>query len=145
MTEVMDVKTGLEKIEAEAKAAPHDTRVIKTMAVGQAIRQGDIYLRMIDHIPAEQLKKLKPWKGSQLVRGTEGGARHMAEGVKLYESDRQRFAADGKAVTTLLGPIVVAKKRCTITHPEHAHFELPMGAYQVVYQLDARTMQRVRD
>jgi hypothetical protein len=141
----MEVAKVAERIEQEAKNASGAKRILKTMKVGETIRQGDIYLVRIEALTESERKTLKPWKGQQLVRGTQGGARHMAEGAKLFESDRQRFKGNGRARATLLGPIVVADRRCTITHPEHAHFELPRGTYQVANQLDPRTMRAVLD
>lgn len=145
MTETMEVAKVAERIEQEAKTASGAKRIIKKMKVGETIRQGDIYLVRISELTEQERKICKPWKGQQLVRGTQGGARHMAEGAKLFESDRQRFTSKARTATTLLGPIVIAERRCTITHPEHAHFELPRGHYQTVYQLDPRTMRQVLD
>lgn len=145
MTQTMEVAKVAERIEQEAKNASSAKRVLKKMKIGETIRQGDIYLVRIENLSASELKTLKKWGGEQLVRGSQGGARHMAVGAKLYESDRQRFRGNGRARTTLLGPIVVADRRLTVTHPEHAHFELPRGHYQVVNQLDPRTMRAVLD
>jgi hypothetical protein len=43
------------------------------------------------------------------------------------------------------GPIIEATEAFMIQHPEHAHFQLPAGTYQVTYQLDFATRERVRD
>jgi hypothetical protein len=48
--------------------------------------------------------------------------------------------------TELVGPLVVSKDRFELTHPEHAHFSLPAGTYQVIYQGDWQgQMNRARD
>jgi hypothetical protein len=49
------------------------------------------------------------------------------------------------AKRALLGPMFRLFSRGTVTHPEHAHISLPAGTYQVTHQMDARTLQRVRD
>lgn len=147
MTQVMEKEVNKvhDRIVEEAKNASPAKRILKKMKIGETIRQGDIYLVRIENLSAGELKTLKKWGGQQLVRGSQGGARHMAVGAKLFESDRQRFKRHGRARATLLGPIVVADRRMTVTHPEHAHFELPSGHYQVVNQLDPRTMRAVLD
>lgn len=154
MEATLEVGTKLKQIEQEAKTAPRQSRVMKHLATYQTCRQGDIYIQRIPDLTAKELKTLKLWGSQKLVRGNEGGSRHIAESgsgdepnrVRVYESDTVRM----KVLSTFrpevqLGPVIVAKKRVTITHPEHAHIDLPAGCYQIGYQLDARTMQRVRD
>lgn len=154
MNAALEVGTKLKQIEQEAATAPKTTRVMKNLALHQTCRQGDIYIQRIPDLAAKELKALKLWGSQKLVRGNEGGSRHIAESssgdeanrVRVYESDKTRM----KVLRTFrpevqLGPIIVAKKRVIVSHPEHAHIDLPGGCYQIGYQLDARTMQRVRD
>lgn len=123
-------------VEAAAAKARPETRVIEDMQPGQAIRQGDIYLIRLEARPA----KLPPAApGRQLAPGTTRGSRHCVEGpVTLHElPDAGR----------LNGPLVIATERFLVTHPEHAHFSLPPGAYQVRYQRNfaVERIERVMD
>ena len=125
------------KIERAAEKAVARLREIKAMEVGQAIRQGDIYVTRIDALP-------KPLGGvtaeRQLAPGTSRGSRHCVEGeVTVY--------LPPAGADALTGPVIHALGRCTITHPEHAHFSLPPGFYQVTYQRDfgREELARVHD
>lgn len=132
MESVLEV---LGKIEQEAAVSSPECRVIKSIKIGDAVRQGDIYIRRVDpkHAKGGLLKTL------QLAPGSNSGSRHCVEGAECYAG------ADEKINNAVRGPVIVAKDRFKVTHPEHAHFDLPKGTYQVTYQLDARTLQRVRD
>lgn len=136
MTTVMSVKEGLKAIEKDAAESDKATRVIKEIAIGKAIRQGDIYLTRVaaDHQLGAAMETNK------LVPDDNAGSQHLVEGAKLFKP-----ANPAKERTVLLGPVVVADKPFALTHPEHAHFHLPAGVYQTTYQLDVRTMERMRD
>ncbi len=139
LIEVKDAATAQEFIQEKAKAlAIQEKRVIAKIEVGQAVRQGDIYIHrvMIDHRRGNELKT------RQLALGESMGSRHIAEApAKVHEGLR----APDWAETDLLGPCIVAELPFTITHPEHAHICLPAGIYQVTHQMDARTKKRVID
>lgn len=125
------------KIEQAAAVAKSGLRGISRIEVGQAIRQGDIYVRRIASLPA-QLGKETPQR--QLAPGTTQGSRHCVEGeCRVYGSI--------SAWDRLTGPIIEALSRIVITHPEHAHFALPAGIYQVTYQRDfaQEEIDRVED
>ena len=132
-TQTIDASKAHELIEAFAPKA--DIRFIEVLAPGEAIRQGDLYLISIPPYA-------NPGKGSgtrQLAPGETQGSRHIVEGD-----------VDVITVTTkdpLIGPVVVGKSRFTLTHPEHAHFSMPAGCYQVRYQRDyaAEEVARMRD
>lgn len=134
-----DALKTMEKVQKNAEqnaTEGRDTRFVRTFpeAAG-AVRQGDIYIWPIKEVP----KGATPRADHQLALGNSVGSRHVASaGVKLY--DRQDTAQQ-----PLLGPIVEAKERWDVTHPEHAHFSLPSGVYQVGYQLDMSTRQAVID
>lgn len=140
----MDTITKLKEIEA----APFDcgVREAHDIKVGQAIHQGDIYLHRVrkDHPRGKLLGTRK------LAIGQGEGSHHMAEGddVAVYEGQRlppgvtePEWMREGD----LLGPVVVAERPWVNTHPVHAHTCLPAGVYQVTYQGDYRTQQRVID
>lgn len=123
--------------EAVEKNVPEVRRIDK-MEVGQVVRQGDIYIHCVD---ASHERGRRVFT-RQLVHGVTNGSRHIAlepsyifNGTKLPEW----------APTALIGPVVESKERVLITHPEHAHYDLPAGTYQITYQRDIRTGDAVKD
>ncbi|MDP2705073.1 MAG: hypothetical protein Q8O71_01590 [bacterium] len=124
-------------IQAAAQAAASDVRHVHAIAHGQYVRQGDVLLvRVADghpHGPALPSR--------QLAEGTTQGSRHVAE-APCYAATTP---PPGAAATAFLGPCVVSPERFVVTHPEHAHFSLPAGTYQVVQQRDERTQRRMAD
>jgi len=132
-------KTAWEEIFRQAdEAAIHSPRVVHKMKIGQVVRQGDIYIHRIPphHVRGHQTEV------RQLVPGGSQGNRHVVDGPARIYTDPQPLPW---APTALLGPVVVADGRITITHPKHAHVSLPRGSYQITYQLDAYTLRRVVD
>ena len=138
----MKVEEAFQKVTDEGiskKSA--EVRRIRDIAVGKIVRQGDIYAHRVNgtHPMGEALQT------RQLAVGVTQGSRHMAESkptVKIYAGKKlPEWCAEG----TFLGPVIVATERFTITHPEHAHIELPAGCFQITHQMDARTLDRVRD
>lgn len=125
-------------VEEGAEQNKSEVRLIESIDVGKAIRQGDIY---IHRVPSEHAHG-KIRQSRQLAIGTTKGSRHILEGAaQIFEGSK----APDWAKQALLGPFVEALERCIVTHPEHAHISIPAGTYQITHQLDARTMQRVRD
>lgn len=126
-------------IEEKAATSKPSLRNIAKMTIGQVIRQGDLYVEKVKaaHLHGEKVA------ARQLAIGNTQGSRHVAEGeVSVFEP------SDSKNV--LLGPVVKAETRWTLTHPEHGHFSLPAGVYQVRYQRDyaserAEELRRVQD
>lgn len=127
-------------IEREAKEkAVAEVRQIKAMDVGKVVRQGDIYIHCVDTAHPRGAKT----ENRQLAMGYSRGSRHVAAGgVQLFEGTKEpSWCMRG----TFLGPLIVASESFTVTHPEHAHVELPAGTYQVTHQMDPRTVERVLD
>jgi hypothetical protein len=117
------------------KQASDKMRVIKEIPVGKCVRQGDVYIKRINK--PKDLKDMPAFNETQLAPGNTMGSRHMVTGdVKMFKK------ADADQFT---GPVIVSKTGFTVTHPEHAHFQLPAGTYQVTYQLDWATQQRAKD
>lgn len=139
MIQVKDAAMAQEFIEEKAKAlAVQDKRVVVKMDIGKVVRQGDIYLHCVPggHKHGNELKT------RQLAMGESMGSRHIAEApARVYEGLR----APDWSLTDLLGPCIVSDLPFTISHPEHAHIDLPAGVYQVTHQMDARTKKRVID
>lgn len=143
------------------KAAKSSQAVRKhaNMKIGHIAHQGDVYVIKIEKKPA-------PWstettnESRQIALGATIGSRHLAEGeVHVFWPENREQAAEfvtriipeyvhklGVAgALACVGPIVVASATWTLTHPEHAHHELPAGVYLTAYQLDRLTMREVRD
>lgn len=114
-----------------------DTRTVETIEVGQHVRQGDIYVERTARLSG----KGSPTTERKLAPGETQGSRHMIVGdVDVYARSEQGIV-EGK----LLGPEIDAKDSVRIAHPEHADIELPAGTYQVFYQQDPASKQRVID
>src|SRR5205085_2372667 len=112
---------------------------IEKIDVGCVVRQGDIYIHAVD----SDHKHGEKSKSRQLALGETMGSRNVAEAsAHVYAGTTLPEWCDRR---TFLGPLVKAKKRFVVTHPEHAHVSLPAGEYQVTHQMDARTMARVQD
>ena len=127
-----------QKIERAAENNSPDIRNVREIAEGKAVRQGDIYI----HRVADGHPHGKEMTHRQLAVGSNMNARHVAEApARVYEGT----TAPKDCTTTLLGPCVVSDLPFTVSHPEHAHVNLPPGHYQVTHQQDARTLDRVRD
>ena len=165
------MQTALEafkSIEKKAESSTPSVRRIERDEIGQGVRQGDVYLirlgaatkdapevlALVSAIrksakPGETtLKSLpetigEPTRVRQVAVGDTVGSRHVAEGsLTIYAAPAGAHA--------LVGPIVVAFERWRLTHPEHGHFDLGAGCYQVLYQRDfkgerANEIRRVAD
>jgi hypothetical protein len=125
--------------EKAKEKAVTEIRHVEKIEVGQAVRQGDIYVHRVsaDHPRGKKLEN------RQLALGDSQGSRHVAElPADVYEGSALPPGCDRD---TFLGPVIVSLGRFKIAHPEHAHFSLPEGTYQVTHQSDARTKKRVVD
>ncbi len=134
----MTMEKTLDAVEQGVAENVQECRVIPPMSVGQVVRQGDIYIHAVapDHAHGARTKN------HQLALGSTQGSRHVAPAdAEVYEGT----TAPTWASSALLGPLVKLLKAGTITHPEHAHIALHPGCYQITHQMDALTLQRVRD
>jgi hypothetical protein len=124
-----------------AKCPFKDTRVIDAINVGQWIRQGDVYLERIGS-PSDWAET----PNRQLAIGTTNGSRHTVfDNVTVLKNPENGVVKKTSTGAVCMGPQVVSKERFTVSHPEHADFSLPAGCYQVRFQVDARSYQRVQD
>jgi hypothetical protein len=121
-----------------------ETRVIDSVEVGQHVRQGDVYIQRVA-APAAW----KETKNRQLAPGTTMGSRHTVdESVKVLANPagaKVERTTDNRFPFRCNGPQIVSEDRFTVSHPEHADFSLPAGTYQVSFQCDPQSMQRVQD
>lgn len=127
-----------QRITDAAKTPVTEIRRITTIAIGEALRQGDIYIIRIDKKPEHYTTETP---NRQLAPGDSQGSRHIiTEGPKVFETT-ERWNTN-----RLMGPVIVASDTFTLTHPEHAHFEIPAGTYQVRFQGEwAKEMRRTQD
>lgn len=139
------IENAMSKILEYAQNPLGETRVIteEVMTIGKHIRQGDIYVeRVADNVNKKGFDRTS---NRQLAPGSNSGSRHtVSEAVEVFapkDINVKQVDLGFKAT----GPILVSKDRFTVDHPEHASFSLPAGTYQVCYQVDPKTMQRVLD
>lgn len=137
----------MEQLEKIRTAAPDVTvRVMRRAEIGKTVaHQGDVYL----HRVPDQHPRGKALGTRQVAVGTTVGSRHVVEGnVEVFAGTAlpNGFKApEWTSGAEMLGPVVVAEEAFTLTHPEHAHHRLPAGCWQVTYQADYSTRQRVAD
>lgn len=114
---------------------------------GDVIAQGDLYLMIVDGVPADYKRVPKAKTiDRQLVPGNTIGARHCLDslvGVALYRPEKW----DGE---DLRGPCLVLTKERTILHPTHGDVTIPAGftvlcGYQPEFDAEERKERRARD
>lgn len=136
-----------EAVEKVTNTTPDaEVRTARRIEIGHAIHQGDVYL----HRVADDHPRGKELGSRQVAVGTTVGSRHVVEGdgVKVFAGQKLPPGVEEPAWVqqgSILGPVVVAEGPFNLTHPEHAHHALPKGTYQVTYQADFATQQRVLD
>jgi hypothetical protein len=109
-------------------------------AVGDNVRQGDIYIWKLDAVPRGYAPIKHP--PTQLAPGNTQGSRHCLdslEGVTVFGTAESENEYDG--------PILRLDCERTITHPEHGHWTLPPGIYGISFQRtsDSKGERRVQD
>lgn len=143
----MTNKTTIQQIEHVGNHKPDpELRTLRRCEIGKVIMQGDVYV----HRVADNHPRGEPWGSRQVAVGRAIGQRHVADGatVEVFAGVSVEKILPGFTDTqrrACMGPVVVAKDRWTLTHPEHAHHALPAGTYQVTYQWDEARMGRVMD
>jgi len=136
----METMEIMQRVKEGAELNTPEIRIIKKCEIGQGYRQGDIYVYRV----ADDHKHGKKVGSHKLAIGEGEGSNHFAEGeIELFEGTTlPSFLAPG----TFLGPLIKAPKGFLNTHPRHAHCKMEQGGtFQTVHQVDARTLQRVRD
>jgi hypothetical protein len=104
---------------------------------GDWVRQGDIKITFMAGVP----DGATPGKQeAQLAPGTTKGSRHILdslEGVTCY---------DHPVKDVLQGPVLQLSQERTVTHPDHGHWVLPPGTFNITYQRAyAEERRRVND
>lgn len=126
------------EIETKAQSSLKKMEVICSIKINEHVRQGDIYVRRIKNITGSVKIQSR-----QLAPGNTKGSRHIVAdsiSVNLFDGYSGNNIPD-----FMKGPQIEAKEKFVITHPEHAHIELPPGNYQVTYQMDFKRKERVVD
>jgi hypothetical protein len=109
-----------------------DSRVCPGQAVsfnrahtaGDAIRQGDLYLVLLDEVPDGYVYAGKR-ANVQLVPGNTEGARHCLDslqGVKQWTPEQE--AGGGASADFQLGPVLRLAEERVVLHPTHGHVTL---------------------
>jgi hypothetical protein len=148
-------------IAASAEQATPEVRHLPTMAVGEFVRQGDVYLIRIASLPPGFDRETKD---RQLAPGTTQGSRHVlrdSAGLALRTRAAQAISSTLRAwlakqpaigreraermIPAQIGPAITSPERLLLEHPEHAHKDLPAGDYLCLYQLDFAEQRAVRD
>ncbi len=101
-------------------------RFPEAASVGDYVRQGDVYVTLLDRVPGNCKLVKKP--SNQLAPGNTQGSRHCIKslrGVKVYSIPNP---------TVYDGPVIESKHEVTVEHPEHGDWKLPAGCYGISYQ-----------
>ena len=134
----MTIKASLTELKKNVKEIP-EIRNCNSIKIGQVSRQGDVYIHRIK--PCET--KIESRK---LVAGNSVGSNHVVSdnpNVKIFKSPHIEFK---RCLPIQIGPVIEAKEAWTLTHPKHGWMsEFPEGFYQVTYQIDPITKERVLD
>lgn len=167
-----NIATALQAVNEAVERIKNDApqHFPEAASVGDAVRQGDIYIQKIeDFTKAPQFYKKAESPNPQLAPGDTKGSRHVLEsldGVEVFEIDETQASWQGvstlvgndnaarwgwsrftESITPILeslgyrGPILRVAKTATVTHPEHGDWVLPSGAYQITFQ---RTVDQAR-
>lgn len=111
---------------------------------GDAVRQGDLYLIVVEAVPAGYKKAKNPSR--QLVPGQTQGSKHILdslEGVEVYLPQEWNEES-------LDGPCLVLTKERTVQHPVHGPVTIAAGhsilcRYQREYDKELARERRNRD
>lgn len=141
----MSNTAAVEKLKLIAKVEERpEVRDCTGYAVGDVYRQGDVYIHKISNEPMADLEVIQ---NNQLAEGATKGSRHCADAPATVRAiPAKRLPEYLRAMPArFLGPAVVSDKPWNLSHPEHAHALFGPGTYVSTFQLDARTLDRVRD
>jgi len=112
---------------------------------GEFVRQGDIYVTLLEGKPTGTLKKVTKFAGKefQLAPGNSRGSRHMLDNVEAVEIYDRGTREDGIEA----GYAIKVNEACSIVHPEHGTVNLGKDMWvAVTYQLTwDQVARRVQD
>jgi hypothetical protein len=116
----------------DSRIKPGQTvRFSEAASVGDAHRQGDLYLVVIESIPKGYVLVTDPTvKDRQLVPGNTQGSRHCLDSTDGVDLHRPGTWPD----SGIVGPVLVLTKERTVLHPTHGSVVLGPGMYQCAFQ-----------
>lgn len=136
-----EIRETVGAVRSFAESPLKETRVVDAMEIDDWVRQGDVYLVRI-----ARADDWKETKNRQLAIGTTIGSRHTVDDSVTVLANPTNGQVMREGVKTVCrGPQVVSNDRFTVGHPEHADISLPGGTYQVQFQVDPQSLQRVKD
>jgi len=126
----------MKQIETQALESSAEDRFVRTIEIGQHVRQGDVYIERVKDDHAKGAKT----KDHQLADGSTQGSRHVAD------SSVEVFLPTG-GLSVLEGPVILAPERWTLAHPQHSDVSFPSGTYRTCFprDYDQEELARVRD
>lgn len=139
----MTIQKIYKNIDLYAQSPLGEMRVVDSCPVGKGGRQGDVYIVAIADFDRAN-SKLVPER--QLAPGTSNGSRHtVSDSVKVWKPANFNICENTALGFKMIGYVIEADTRWTLMHPEHPDASMPEGVYQICYQVDPSTMQRVLD
>lgn len=142
----MDTLQAVKQIQEVGKKNSERISSQKTRMVTKYIkcfRQGDLYIfRVPDNWPVgNELKRDK------IADGVSLGSTHILLGkFKVYEGVKVPTGINSLNARAGLGYAFDAEDNTVLTHQEHDHFcFVDGGRFQVLHQVDSRTLQKVKD
>lgn len=152
MTAIAEIRKEVEQIKKglNDRVRPgQPIRFSEAAAPGDAIRQGDLYIVVVDSVPQKsgysKVEKLGE-EHRQLVPGNTQGAKHALDslqGVEMWRPDTWNE-------DILDGPYIRCLQERTITHPTHGAVTIPKGftvkfRYQKEWDREQEKERRARD
>lgn len=99
-------------------------RFTDAAAPGDTIRQGDLYITIVESVPEGYLLIEKPKEvDQQMVPGNTEGAKHCLDSLKGVTLYRPEVWTE----ETLEGPAIVLEEERTVLHPVHGSVTIPKG------------------
>lgn len=136
----------IDEIQAHLEKVQPGMPVVLTNAatVGDAVRQGDLYLIVVNSVPENYKRDLKT--SNQLVPGQTQGSRHCLDSLDGVEI----FLPVNWNEDSLDGPCLVLHKERTVLHPTHGAVTIAPGhtiqcVYQREYDKELARERRTRD
>lgn len=113
---------------SEAIVSDRPQRFPEGSPAGSSARQGDVYITLLDVVPAGC--KIDGAPSQQLAPGNTQGSRHCLKNMRRGTVNVYRLPNP----TVYDGPILELLKPNVVTHPEHGDWSLPAGVYAISYQ-----------
>ena len=141
------------KISKSQKHAHQKARIVKRLAPGDVVQQGDVYIICVERAKVKKLGE--PAKNRLLAPGMPDSGHHVVgKGPKLclpsgIEAAILNELTSGKFINSmqsLVACVVEAGAAWEVTHPKHGKLVMPEGTYIVTGQRShAEEMRRAQD